>query len=233
MLNYKPTFSVSSFTIIKRLFSSSSLSAINVYHPHIWGCWYFSWQSWFQLVIHPVQHFECWTLHISYISRVTLCSLTYFFPNLEPVCRSNCCFLACIQVSQEAGKVIRYSHFFKNFPQFVVIHRVKSFKIVREEEVVIFLEFPCFHCGPVNVGNLISGSSAYCKPRLYIWAFSVHILLKLSLKDFEHNKSVQLSGSLNILWYCPLLGLEWKLSFSSPVANGEFLKFTGILSAML
>ena len=83
--------------------------------------------------------------------------------------------------------MVWYSHFFKNFPQFVVIHRVKSFKVVGEEEVVIFLEFPCFLCGPVNVGNLISGSSAYSKPRLYIWEFSVHILLKLSLKDFEHN----------------------------------------------
>ena len=75
-VSFKPTFSLSSFTFIKRLFSSSSLSAINVvYHLHIWGYWYFSRQSWFQLVLLPVQRFSWCTLHISYISRVTIYSL--------------------------------------------------------------------------------------------------------------------------------------------------------------
>ena len=73
----------------------------------------------------------------------------------------NCCFLTCIQVSQEAGKVVWYSHLLKNFPQFVVIHTVKGFDVVREAEVDAFLEFPCFLYDPVNVGNLISGSSAF------------------------------------------------------------------------
>ena len=71
--------------------------------------------------------------------------------------------------------------------QFVVIRTVKGFTVVNEEEVDIFLEFPCFLYDPVNVGNLISGSSAFSKPSLYIWKFLVHILLKPSLKDFEHN----------------------------------------------
>ena len=99
---------------------------------------------------------------------------------------SNCCFLTCTQVSQEAGQVVWYSHLFKNFPHFVVIHTVKGFSIVNEAEVDIFLEFPCFLHDPINVGNLISGSSAFSKPSLCIWKFSVHILLKPSLKDFEH-----------------------------------------------
>ena len=70
--------------------------------------------------------------------------------------------------------------------QFVVIHTVKGFGVVNEAEVDVFLKFPCFLCDPVDAGNLISGSSAFSKPNLYIWKFSVHILLKPSLKDFEH-----------------------------------------------
>ena len=99
---------------------------------------------------------------------------------------SNCCFLTYIQVSQETGKVVWYSYLFKNFPQFLVIHIVKGFSIVSEAEVDIFLEFPSFFYDLVNVGNLVSCSSAFSKPNLNIWKFSVHILLKLSLKDFEH-----------------------------------------------
>ena len=72
----------------------------------------------------------------------------------------------------------------KNFPQCVVIHTV--FCIVIEAEVDVFLEFSCFFCDPVHVGSLISGSSAFSKSSLYIWKFSVHVLLKPSLEDFEH-----------------------------------------------
>ena len=74
----------------------------------------------------------------------------------------------------------------KNFPQLVVIYTVKGFSIVNEAEVDIFLEFPCFLCDSTNVGNLISGSSAFSKSSLNIWKFSDHILLKPSLKDSEH-----------------------------------------------
>jgi len=70
---------------------------------------------------------------------------------------------------------------------FVMIHTVKGFSIVNETEVDIFLEFPCFFCDPANVANLIFGSSVFSKPSLNIWNFSVHVLLKPSLKDFEHN----------------------------------------------
>ena len=94
----------------------------------------------------------------------------YSFPNVELVCcsmsGSNCCFLTCIQVSQEAGKVVWYSHLLKNFPQFVVTHRVKGFWIVNKAEVNVSLEFSCFFYDLANVGNLISASSAFSKPML-------------------------------------------------------------------
>ena len=77
-----------------------------------------------------------------------------------------------------------YSHLFKNFPHFVVIHTVKGFSVVNEADV--FLEFSCFFYDPVDIGNLISGSSAFPKSSLYIWKFSVHVLLKPSLEEFEH-----------------------------------------------
>ena len=76
----------------------------------------------------------------------------------------NCCFLTPIQVSQETGKVVRHSHLFKDFPEFVVIHTIKGFSIVNEAEENALLEFPCFLCDPRNVDNLISGFSVFLKP---------------------------------------------------------------------
>ena len=84
------------------------------------------------------------------------------------------------------GKVLWYSHLLKNFPQFFEIHTVKGFSIVKEAEIDVFLELYCFFYDPTDVGNLISGSSAFSKSSLNIWKFSVHILLKLSLENFEH-----------------------------------------------
>ena len=99
---------------------------------------------------------------------------------------SNCCFLTCIQISQEAGQVVWYYHLFKNFPQFVVIHTVKGFGVVNKAKVDVFLELSCFFDNPADVGNLISGSSAFSKSSLNIWKFTVHILLKPVLENFEH-----------------------------------------------
>ena len=99
---------------------------------------------------------------------------------------SNCCFLIFIQVLQEEDKVVWYSHLLKNFPQFVVTHTVKDFSVVNEAEVVVFLELSCFFYDPANIGSLISRSSAFSKSSLYIWKFSVHVLLKPSLEDLEH-----------------------------------------------
>ena len=110
------------------------------------------------------------------------------FPNLEPIhCSmsgSNCWYSTCIQVSQEVGKVVWYSNLLKNFPQFVVIHTVKCFSIVHKADVS--LEFSCLFYDPVDIGNLISGSSAFSKSSLNTWKFLVHIPLKPSLENFEH-----------------------------------------------
>ena len=94
------------------------------------------------------------------------------------------CFLTCIQVSQEAGQVVWYSHPFQNFLQFVVIHTVKGFGIVNKADV--FLELFCMFFDPADAGSLISGSFALSKSRLNIWMFMVHVLLKPGLENFEH-----------------------------------------------
>ena len=82
------------------------------------------------------------------------------------MCGSNCCSLTCIQISQKAVKVALYSHIFKNFPVFFLIHTVKAFDVVNEAEVDVFLEFSCFFNDPVDVGILIFGSSAFSKSNL-------------------------------------------------------------------
>ena len=134
----------------------------------------------------------------------------YSSPNLEPVCcsmySSNHCFLTCIQISQEAGQVVWYSCLFQNFPQLIVIHTVKGFSIVNKAEVDVFLELSCFFDDPTDVGNSISGSSAFSKTNLNIWKFMVHILLKPALENFEHYfasmwDECDCGSSLNILWH--------------------------------
>ena len=106
----------------------------------------------------------------------------YSFSYLEPVCcpmsRSKCCFLTCIQISQEAGQVVWYSHLLKNFSEFVVIHTVKGFGIVNNAELDVFLALSSFIHDPVDVDILNSGSSAFSKTSLNIWKFTVHVLLK-------------------------------------------------------
>ena len=96
------------------------------------------------------------------------------------------CFLTCIQISHDAGQVLWYSHLFKNFPQFVVIHTFKGFGIVNKAEVDVFLELSFFIDDPTDIGNLVSDSSAFSKSSLNIWKFRVHILLKPGLENFEH-----------------------------------------------
>ena len=117
----------------------------------------------------------------------------YSFSYLEPVCcsmsSSNCCFLIYIQISQEAGQMVWCSHLSQNFPQFVVIHTVKGFGIkgfaLAKAEVEAFLELSCFFNDLTDVGNLISGSSTFSKTSLNIWKFTVHVLLKPGLENFE------------------------------------------------
>ena len=114
----------------------------------------------------------------------------YSFPNLEAVhCSmsdSNYYFFTWIHISHEAGKVVWYSHPFQNFPQFILIHTVKGFGIANKTEIDVFLELSCFFDDPVDVGNSISGSSAFSKSGLNIWKFISHVLLKPGLENFEH-----------------------------------------------
>ena len=101
---------------------------------------------------------------------MTIYSLDVLLSLLEPVCcsmsSSNCCFLTCIQVSQEACQVVWYAHLFQNFPQFIVIHTVKGFGIVNKAEIDVFPELSCLFYDPVDVGNLISSSSTFSKTSL-------------------------------------------------------------------
>ena len=92
-----------------------------------------------------------------------------------------------MQISQEAGQVVWYSHLLKNFPQLVVIYTVRGFGVVNKAELDVFLELSFFFSDPTDVGNLISGSSAFCKSRLKIWKFMLHVLLKPGLENFEHD----------------------------------------------
>ena len=112
------------------------------------------------------------------------------FPIWNKVCcsmsGSNCCFLACLQISQEAGQVVLYSHLLKNFSQFVVVHILKVFSIVSRAEIDIYLDVSWFFNDPTDVDNLISGSSAFSKSSLNIWKLMVHVLLKPGLENFEH-----------------------------------------------
>ena len=124
----------------------------------------------------------------------------YSFHHLKPVCfsmsSSNCCFLTCIEISQEAGQVVWYFPLLKNFQQFAVIHTVKGFGVINKADVfmelLLFLwsSFGVVYCIIQNyladVSNLISGSSAFSKYTLNIWKFRVHVLLKPGLENSEH-----------------------------------------------
>ena len=158
MLSFKPAFSFSSFTFLKRLFSSSLFSAIRVVSSA-----YLRLLIFLPAILIPACVSSNLAFHMMYSAYKLKGALTCSFPNFEPVhcsmSHSNCCFLTCIQASQEAGKVVWYSHCFKNFPQVVVIHTVRGFSVVNEAEIDVFLEFSCFFYDPTDVGNLISDSS--------------------------------------------------------------------------
>ena len=161
----------------------------------------------------------------------------YSFPNFEPIYCSmfiaNCCFLTCIQISQEAGQVVWYSHLLKNFPQFAVIHIVKGFGIINKAEVDIFLEFVSFFYDPMDVDNLITGFFAFSKSSLNIWKFTVHVLLKPGLENVGHYfASVWDECNFAVVWaffciaflwdcneYWPFLVLWPLLSFPNLLAN--------------
>ena len=145
------------------------------------------------------------------------------FPGLEPVCcsmtSSNCCFLTCTQISQEAGQVIWYSQLFQNFQQFVVIHTIKGFGVINKAEVDVFLELSCFFNDQwmLAIWSLVlltflspawtSGISWF----KYCWSLAWRILSITLLVCEVLSVTLQLCGSLNILWHCLSLGLNCKL----------------------
>ena len=135
-----------------------------------------------------------------------------------------------MQISQKAGKVVWYSHLFKNFPEFVVIYRVKGCSIVNEVEVGSFLKFACCFYEPTDVDNLTSGSSAFSGSSLYIWKFSVGVLLKPSLKDFDHYLvSMWNEHSCKVVWI--FFGIGMKIDIFQSMATAKVSKFAGMLSA--
>ena len=150
----------------------------------------------------------------------------YSFPNLDPghysISCCNCCFLTFIHVYQMADKAVWYPYLFKNFPQFVAIHTVKGFNEVNEAEVDIYLEFSCFFYDQTDVGNLISGSSAFSKSSLNIWKFSVHVLSKPTLENFEHYfASVWNECNCVVCWTFFGIALlwDWNENWLLPCAN--------------
>ena len=148
---------------------------------------------------------------------------------------SNCCLLTCIQVSQKAGKVVRYSHLLKNFPQFAVIHTVKGFGIVNKAKIDVSLEFSCFFNDPRDVGNLISGSSVFSKSRLNIWKFTVHILLKPGLENFErYFASVWDECNCAVVWAFFVIAFlwDWNQNWPFPVL-WPLLSFPNLLVCLV
>ena len=135
---------------------------------------------------------------------MTIYSLEVLLPYLEPVC----CSMSSSQIFKEAGQVVWYSHLFKNFQQFVMIYAVKGFGVVNKTDV--FLEFSCIFDDPTDVGNWISGFSAFSKSSLNIWKFRVHILLKSDLENFEHYfASVWDECNCEVVWAFIVIAFLW------------------------
>ena len=216
MLSFKPAFSLSSFTFIKRLFSSSLLSSIRVVSSA-----YLRLLTFLPAILAPACDSPSLTFHMMYPA----CKLNKQDDNKKPwwtpfpMLNQSVVLCPVLTVaSQETGKVVWYFHLFKNFPQFVVIHIVKGFSIVNETEVDVFLEFLWFFYDPMDVGNLISGFSAFSKPSLYIWKFSVHALLKPKLKDFEYNlASMWNKSNCMVIWTFFGIAFLWDWNENWPV----------------
>ena len=207
ILSFKSAFLLSSFTLIKKLFSSSSLSPIRVISSA-----YLRLLIFCPAILIPACNSSSLAFHITCYA----CKLNKQGDNKQP-CHSPFSILNQSVVPYKVLTVdswnahrfhrrqIRWSGIpiSKSFPQFVMIHTVKGFSVVNETEVDVFLKFSCFLYGSkkVNVGNLISDSSAFSKSNLNIWNFLVGIMLKPSLGDFEHNlTSVEDECNCPVLW---------------------------------
>ena len=137
----------------------------------------------------------------------------YSFPSFEPVCCSmSILIVASWPIYRFFRGQVRWSgiHISLRIFQFALIHTVKGFSVVNEAEIDVFLEFSCFFYDPADVGNLISGSSAFSKSSLYIWRFLVHVLLKISTKDFEHYlASMWNEHNCTVVWKFCVIALLW------------------------
>ena len=153
---------------------------------------------------------------------------------------SNCCFLNCRQISQEAGKVVWYSKLLKNFfffllknlSQFVVIYTVKGFGVVNIAKVDVYLELSCFFYDLTDVGNLISASSAFSKSNLSIMRLSVHILLKPDLENFKHYfASMWFECICAVVWTFLVIAFlwDWKENWPFPIL-WPLLSFPNLLA---
>ena len=191
MLSFKPTFSLSSFTFIKRLFSSSLLSAISVVSSA-----YLRLLIFLLAILIPA----CALSSLAFRMMYSAYKLNKQGDNKQPWCTPfliwNQSVVSCPVLTvtswpayrflRRQVKVVWYSHLLQNFSQFIAIYPVKSFGVTNKAEVDVFLEFSFFFYDPTDVGNLISGSSAFAKSSLNIWKFTVHILLKPGLETFEY-----------------------------------------------
>ena len=143
----------------------------------------------------------------------------YFFSYLEPVCcsmsSSKCCFLTCIQTSQEAGQVVWYAHLFQNFPQFVVFHTVQCFGIINKAEIDGFLELSFSMIQQIlAIWSLVP---LFSKSSLNIWKFMVHVLLKPGLKNFEHYfTSVWVECNCVVVWAFFGIAFLWDWNENCP-----------------
>ena len=188
MLSFKPAFSLSSFTFIKRLFSSSLLSAISVLSS-----------AYLRIFLPVIWIPACASSSLAFHMRYSAYKLNMQGDNIQPWCTPfpiwNQSVVPCLVLTVASSlaytflrRQVRWSGIpisFRIF-QFIVIHTVKGFSVVNEEEEDVFLAISCFFYDPMDVDNLISGSSVFSKFSLNIWKFLVHILLKPSLENFEH-----------------------------------------------
>ena len=190
MLSFKPAFPLSSCTLIKRLFSFFSLSAIRVVSPA-----YLRFLIFLPAILIPA----CDSSSLAFRMMYSAYKLDKQGDNIQPWHTPfpvwNQSIAPCLVLTIASWPAYRFlgQVRWSGIPislrifQFVVTHTVKGFSIVNETEVDVFLVFTCCLYEPTDVGNLISSSSAFSKSSLYIWKFSVHVLLKLNMKDFEHN----------------------------------------------
>ena len=185
VLSFKPTFSLSSFIFIKRLFSSSSLSAIRVVSSA-----YLRFLIFLPAILIPA----CASSSPAFLMMSSAYKLNKQGDNIQawrtsfPIWNQSVVPCPVLTVAfWPAKRQVRWSGMpiSQNFPQLIVIHPVKGFGIVKKAEIDVFLELSCFLDDPADVGNLISGSSAFSKTSLNIWKFTVHVLLKPGLENFE------------------------------------------------